>query len=505
MKRCLLSLIAVFCWSNVALAQLENGSILQDNLVGTDLVTGENIDVFELLDNNKTIAIHLFTSWSSSAWDFHQSSILQNLEIEFGAGATDQLRVIAVEIDELTMADDITNSNGATNTKGDWSADNGFSFVDDANWASVFNESNVPAIYIIRPNRAILNMRSPDVSNRLFDEDFWQRALGFAGLDNDIYMLGELTTSSYCAATQYQTTCRFLNLGSTNINTAGFELRFNGENPSPFEYTGQLSVFNSATVETQSTTIEETTELSVRPLSANGVDLPVAFSNFITGQAYFDFIEPSSFIVRVNTDYYPGETSGSLTSDNGLELLNFGPFEAGTEDQWGGGGPDANTSHDFIVDLPWPQSEINCLRLSVVDDGGDGFQFFSGENPPGIQFLSLDGDIIKDQFETKNFGSSMESEVGVAVVSSTKSLSDKDQFQLSPNPSNGIINMEWTSNNIEPKTLKIYNDLGSQVFASEQASIKSTSLDLSHLATGVYTLCVHSSHATTCKRLIISR
>ncbi len=502
MKNGLLLFLSIFCWSNVAISQLANGSILQENLIGTDLVSGENIDVFDILDNNQSVVLHFFTSWSSSAWSFHQSNILQNLETEYGLNGSDQLRIIAVEIDDSTSADDISNGNGAMNTKGDWTSNNDFIFIDDANWASIFNEFSVPALYVVRPNRAILNMTSQDISNRLYDEDFWPRAIGLAGLSDDVFMIGKLQTSSHCENSAYQTVCRFLNLGTTNITSASFELLLNNENIDNFDYTGQLAVFKSATVETNTISIDETSHFTARPISANGTSLPEAFSNFINGTAYYDVIEPSSFIVRVNTDYYPAETSGTLTTDTGLELLSFGPFETGDEDQWGGGGPDANTSHDFVVDLPWPQSDISCLTITVNDEAGDGFQYWDGETPPGIQILTLGGDVIKDQYEDRNFGTTFQTQLGVDVFSSIQPTTLANPISIFPNPADTQTSISWKSEDQADAIYELYNEMGDLVLSS---SIKNSQQNLTteHYPNGIYTLCIKHKEGKIFRRLVI--
>lgn len=503
MLRYVMAILSFVFLSNTVSAQLENGSILQDNLIGLDIVSGETIDVFELLDENKTIVIHFFTSWSSSSWDFQQSNILQNIDNQFGANATDQLRVISVEIDELTSVDEITNTNGASSTKGDWTADNNFSFVNDESWATIFNESNVPGIYIVRPNRAILNMRSKDIANRLYDEEFWVRALGFAGVSDDIYMLGKLTSSSHCSETNYSTSCGFLNLGLTNLTTASLEMLTNGQNPTSFDFAGDLGVFSTGMAETPSILLDEETEIRVRPTFANGSVVAATFANFIHGSVYFDEIEPSSFIVRVNTDYYPAETSGTVNMDDGTELLSFGPFEAGDEDLWGGGGPDANTSHDFIVDLPWPQVHINCISIRLNDEGGDGFKYWEGENQPGIQLLYLNGDIIKDQYEPKNFGSMLETEIGASVSSSLENVNKEKLVSISPNPTSGMVSLDWNSNDIELKTLKVYNEIGLEISNHNIEQSNNCQLDLQHYPKGIYSVCLQSEADIVCKRLIL--
>ena len=62
-----------------------------------------------------------------------------------------------------------------------------------------------------------------------------------------------------------------------------------------------------------------------------------------------------------------------------------------------------------------------------------------------------------------------------------------NNFNVYPNPSKGSINIDFDENN-GVKNATIYSALGQKVFASNQAIIANTSIDISTLKTGIYFL-----------------
>ncbi len=80
-------------------------------------------------------------------------------------------------------------------------------------------------------------------------------------------------------------------------------------------------------------------------------------------------------------------------------------------------------------------------------------------------------------------------------------ISNKDLFQMTPNPTNGNVNIEF-STNTESK-VEIFNLLGKKCFFNNYFSNQSISIDLSKFDSGTYFVKVYSDNNVDSKKLII--
>ena len=80
MKKTLL-IIACFI-SSFALAQLPANSLGADFTV-TD-IDGETHNLYDILDEGKTVILDLFATWCGPCWSFAETGVLENLQNECG-------------------------------------------------------------------------------------------------------------------------------------------------------------------------------------------------------------------------------------------------------------------------------------------------------------------------------------------------------------------------------------------------------------------------------------
>lgn len=75
-------------------------------------------------------------------------------------------------------------------------------------------------------------------------------------------------------------------------------------------------------------------------------------------------------------------------------------------------------------------------------------------------------------------------------------------FSFSPNPSSGLVDISFSK--FQEGSLILYNELGKQVFKKEML-LPETSLDLSHLPSGVYSISFQTNGSMINKKLILNR
>jgi hypothetical protein len=76
-----------------------------------------------------------------------------------------------------------------------------------------------------------------------------------------------------------------------------------------------------------------------------------------------------------------------------------------------------------------------------------------------------------------------------------------DEVQIFPNPTNGVLNLDWKGNNVSTDII-VYNMLGQVVAQKEVVNASKTVIDLSTLPTGNYTLSLRDKEGRITNRKI---
>jgi len=150
MKKSLLLLAFVLAGCFGVLAQMPNGSTAP-NFTVVD-INGNSHNLYNLLDQGKTVYLDFFATWCGPCWNYHNSHALRDLWEQYGPPGTNEAFVIMIEGDCNTTVQCITNSSGCVGgTQGNWAAGTPYPIVDNCSVRSQYQVAYYPTIYMVCP------------------------------------------------------------------------------------------------------------------------------------------------------------------------------------------------------------------------------------------------------------------------------------------------------------------------------------------------------------------
>ncbi len=150
MKKILLLLAFGWACSAIGWAQIPNGSIAP-NFTVTD-INGQSHNLYNLLDQGKTVYLDVFATWCVPCWNYHQTHALKEIWDTYGPPGTNEAYVIAIEGDASTSVPCITAAPGCVGgTVGNWADGTPYPIADAAYVANLYQITYYPTIFMICP------------------------------------------------------------------------------------------------------------------------------------------------------------------------------------------------------------------------------------------------------------------------------------------------------------------------------------------------------------------
>lgn len=474
-------------------AQLADGTVLTDNITGTEIQTQEMIDLFQILDSGQAVIVDAYATWCGPCWNVHQNGLLKDMHDLYGPDGTDQIRVIAVEVDPSTPEADIY---GGGSSVGDWSAGVDYIMMNDAAWGQYFQVAYYPSIFVVRPDRTVVHMYGDVLRQYIFDRDFVATALGVSGKQDEVVYLDEITSINSCGTRNFFQRADFINMGTRPIETMKAELTFNGEVQQEFDVQNSVGIFQSGFIQTNPFVVTETTDIELSITEMNGEDVSGDPAKTISGVYSFPKVTERTFTARIITDFYPGETSGQITAD-GTVLGTFGPFQPGNADQFGGGGPDANIAHDFEITIP-DDVDPRCINVIIEDSYGDGLTAYNLNSypKPGSFLLDMDGNVIKENLESPSFTDNTTHQSGADLVSSNEEFDNITSINISPVPVYDNMNIEVQALVNEAYAVNITDVTGKVIYQNNfdiEAGYNSFKINMSGFNSGMFIMSISNA------------
>lgn len=197
-----------------------------------------------------------------------------------------------------------------------------------------------------------------------------------------------------------------------------------------------------------------------------------------------------------------------------LNFLNFGPFKVTSQSiaenwkqdntatiTWNVAGTDANgidtQNVKILLSVDGGKTFDYVLAESVPNNGSYTFTVPAGlgiTNKARIMIKAIDNVFLAVNSTDFSIESSL----------TTNDIKGKDLGTISPNPSNGIINLDFT-NSFTTGKITVTDLAGRTVYSNKLNSSKSQQVNLSSLSNGVYIVSVEAGNEQFTKKVIIKK
>ena len=458
MKRTLL-IIACFI-STFSMAQLPANSLGQDFTI-TD-IDGETHNLFDILDEGKTVILDLFATWCGPCWSFAEYGILEDLQNDY----PDAVFCMAIEADPTTAASTIYNSD-----LGDWTTIIDYMMADDPSGdiADDYALAYYPTIYKICPSRLVTEVgQLSNVSAYMNEVNACPPPASFT---KDMRVESYTGDVTQCNGIIENTSVLVQNYSlGTTVNNFNVLTKVNGNVVNTTPWSGSLDNWETAIIDLGSITdIPDNASISFEVDFSGDMD---SSNNEI--EAYINNAVPSSMNVTlsIQTDNWPTETSWELLDQNG----NIVAEESYTASQ-------ADSNFDYEWEL-----EYGCYTFNVYDTYGDGLEAsIWGNFVDGFVTLNDENNDVLWSGVAYGEGESVAFEVMQGLNISEH---NGDLLSIFPNPSNDYTNLNLQlSNNVNIK-YNLYNSLGQVVKSKNEGILNrgnhNIKVDLNELVEGLY-------------------
>ena len=249
------------------------------------------------------------------------------------------------------------------------------------------------------------------------------------------------------------------NNGSNALTSAELEVTINGETMKTVEWSGNLSVFESATVDLGhiSFPVESQNVLEVKIKSVNG-GADEALDNDIASKEFKGSPEIVGKVLKlsIRTDANPQETTWKITNlGTGEVVIEGGPYE------------EPNTMYTTTLEI----TGDGCYDFTIYDAAGNGLD-------GGVYGLKAGSTTI---FSGNVFGDSESNEFSYEVTADVEE--DLSQgTNIYPNPTDGTLNIVSEGE----QNVTIYNMVGQCVF--EGICDGWLQIDMKRLGAGIYAI-----------------
>jgi hypothetical protein len=500
MKKFLLALFAALTVTSAS-AQLADGSVCPD-FTGTDL-DGNTWNLYELLDQGYAVVIDVSATWCGPCWSYHNSGALEDLYTLYGPEGTNEVRVLFIEGESANTSAQLSGpysstGSAATDTQGNWIEGTPYPIIDNASIGDILQIAYFPTIYTVCPSRIVTlsGQKTAAQHYAIISENACQPATA----TNDpslVSMAAESTCTTADVMVQLQ------NFGTETLTAATITVT-GGTAPVVYNWTGSLATYSIANVNVGTVNLTGTSNLVAAITSADG-NTTNNTATAVAGAA------ESTTQIRVDIlfDRWPGEVSWTIEDDNG-NLVASSPSYASVP-----------VETQVVADYYVPSS--GCYMFTFTDAYGDGLhgsQYNSTYIDGHMIVYGIDGSgnamsAIYNYDGSYNLGTAANTpasesrNANVTTVVSVNETALATGVKAYPNPSNGMLNLNYSITGSSNVSVEVIDMLGSVVMfqniGNQNTGTYTQALDMTALAGGVYMVNVKTNDAINTLRVTLNK
>lgn len=483
-----------------ASAQIPDNGVWPAGVTFTDL-NGTDHDIDAILDAGKPVFIDAFADWCAPCWNYHQSHALEDLHNQYGPAGTDELVVLGIESDASTPASNISN---AGTGEGDWT--NGISYpqANDDNIAGIINQSYYPTIIKICPDRTVTEVGQASKAVLYSSSQVCEAP---ANTSNDPRLIVNESQEFFCSGGTAQTSVVLQNFGTDALTDATIEVFDGATSVATKNWTGNLASYEVETVTIGNVSPTSTTTYDIKITSSNDETSNDELSATISPAPELEVGETSHAVTfDLNIDDYASEV-GIIFDEGPLPAISFLNLHNNTA-----GNPSSVLGFSQVgtyadgtnsIQETWTVNNEGCHYAVFIDEYGDGYVYNNPSSTIEIQGSGGSSLSVDPDFES-----------GTSKVFDVKFIGDLglntenivSQFNLYPNPTTNIINVDFNIESENNVSVSILNTVGQEVDSKEMNSVSGTQtiqFDTSDLEAGMYLVKVKTGTSEQIKRISV--
>lgn len=288
----------------------------------------------------------------------------------------------------------------------------------------------------------------------------------------------------------------FLNAGLEELNSVEVVLNINGEEFFA-SWTGEAALLDQVVVEFDEITVQN---IGINNITANAIALNEN-DNELEGTLEVELdlsaAETTTLInVEIDFDNWPQETSWEIKNDAGAAVASGGPY------------PGQNNQS---ISEPVELETLGCYFFTIYDEYGDGLngsQWGATDGSANITddlgnvILSYDGSTEFDEL-TAAFDVVQLSTVSVDNTIGMTALN------LFPNPTSGILNVEFDLTDAQTTQIDIFDVAGKRILSKSLGTMAAgyhmSTIDMSAMQPGVYVINFTTEQGTEARKLMLTK
>jgi Secretion system C-terminal sorting domain len=468
-------------------AQIEDGSIAPDFTV-TD-VFGVTHSLSQYLSQGKTVIMDISATWCAPCWSFHNSGMLEQVYYSQGQGGSGEVVILLVETDEDTDEQCLFGICPDDFTQGNWVQNTPYPVINSDEIGQLYQIQYFPTLFMICPSGIITEM-TPSGAQELMN-DISASCGASQGIQKNAHP--HIDDMMVCEEGQVAPHVSLTNYGTETITGATLKI-FDGQTVlATKNFTGNIIPFTEEDVVFDPVAIATGQDYTVKVTAINNT---APLNTTATVSSFSVALAPQSvtnITVKINTDLYPGDISWAIKNSAGTVVASGGPYQAGTDDSFGAGGPDANTTK--VQEVALPSNSTDCYQVEMYDNWGDGW--LSAQTAGSMEIWSGNNKIFdkEGRFESQL--------ITPAAFKTNGQLSNPVQqetvFALYPVPSTGILQFKG----VETADV-IITDMAGKVVYTASGVENNAQLNLSALQKGVYLTKVTSGSTMVLQKIILN-